>query len=238
MSDEGVPGVSILLRGDFKDIVLTDTEAIVGSGVLNAVLLNRIKKAKYSGLGALAGVPGTIGGAIRMNAGTYLGEIGDRINWVEWMDETGELHRDESLQFSYRKVKLPWTATICRVSLRLDTHGWETEYTSITKHLKRRKQTQPLNLPSCGSVFKNPDGDYAGRLIEQVGLKGTAIGGAQISEKHANFIVNIDSATAMDVYQLIARARRTVYQETGIILEPEVRPEGCWENGLWPIALS
>jgi len=238
MSDKGVDGTAISLVGEFKSSEISDSEVIVGSGVLNTVLLNRLKKCEKSGLGSLAGVPGTIGGAIRMNAGTYLGEIGEQVNWVEWLDESGEVHRSTDLQFKYRKVNLPWTSIITKVSLKINSAGWQEEYLSIRSHLKRRKETQPLNLPSCGSVFKNPTGDYAGRLIDSVSLKGTRIGGAEISAKHANFIVNVEDATAMDVYHLIALARRRVYSETGQILEPEVRPEGDWDVNLWPIELT
>ena len=240
MADQGFSGVAIQLKGDFEQIKEDGDLWIVGAGVRNAVLLNRLKKAGRTGLGALAGVPGLVGGAIRMNAGTYLGDIGDRVEWVEWYDGVGNLYRTtkDELNFQYRRVDLPWSATILNVALQTTTENWKEETESIQKHLERRKQTQPLNLPSCGSVFKNPEGDYAGRLIESLGLKGHRIGGAEISPKHANFIVNVDSASAMDVYALIKLARQRVYRETGFVLEPEVRPEGDWDAGLWPIVLG
>ena len=227
------------MKGEFNQIQDQGDRWIIGAGVRNVVLLSRLKKSGRTGLGALAGVPGFLGGAIRMNAGTYLGEIGEQVEWVEWIDQNGEQQHwtADQLVFRYRRVNLPWSAIITRVCLRTTTENWQEETESIQKHLLRRKQTQPLNLPSCGSVFKNPEGDYSGRLIESLGLKGHRIGGAEISPKHANFIVNIDNASAMDVYQLIQLARQRVYQETGFILEPEVRPEGDWETGLWPIEL-
>ena len=240
MADQGFSGAALQLKGEFEQIIEEGERWIVGAGVRNVVLLSRLKKAGRAGLGSLAGVPGLVGGAIRMNAGTYLGEIGERVQWVEWMDDAGNFHHTPGaeLNFQYRRVDLPWSATILRVCLQTTTENWEEETVSIQEHLLRRKQTQPLNLPSCGSVFKNPEGDYAGRLIEAVGLKGHRIGGAQISPKHANFIVNIDAASAMDVYELIRLARQKVHQETGFVLEPEVRPEGDWEAGLWPIDLD
>lgn len=240
MADQGFSSVAIQLKGELASIEEQGDRWIVGAGVRNVVLLNRLKKAERTGLGSLAGVPGLLGGAIRMNAGTYLGEVGERVEWVEWIDQAGEIQHwgREQLDFQYRRVNLPWTAIITRVCVRTTTENWKEETESIQKHLLRRKQTQPLNLPSCGSVFKNPEGDYAGRLIESLGLKGHRIGGAEISEKHANFIVNIDQASAMDVYQLIRLARQKVYQETGFVLEPEVRPEGDWDENLWPISLD
>ena len=108
------------------------------------------------------------------------------------------------------------------------------ETQNIQHHLQRRKETQPLHLPSCGSVFTNPKGDYAGRLIEQAGLKGRIIGGAQISEKHANFIVNLGGASARDVYDLIALCRSEVYEQFSVILHPEVQLIGDWEGTQWP----
>ena len=239
LSDEGFEGIAIKLVGDFKQLEWTENGLLVGAGIANSKVLRSLKKVHRAGLGALAGVPGTIGGAIRMNAGTYLGEIGDVVDWVEWMDD-GKIHRSSAaeLQFRYRRVGLPWSAIILRTHLLTHTNGVDEELESIQHHLNRRKETQPLHLPSCGSVFKNPEGDYAGRLIEAVGLKGHQIGDAQISSKHANFIVNLNAATAQDVASLIRLARETVYAETGIALEPEVRREGQWAEDVWAIAIE
>ncbi len=239
LSDEGFEGIAIKLVGDFKQLEWTENGLLVGAGIANSKVLRSLKRQRRAGLGSLAGVPGTIGGAIRMNAGTYLGEIGDVVDWVEWMDD-GKIHRSsaDELQFRYRRVGLPWSAIILRTHLLTHTNGVDEELESIQHHLNRRKETQPLHLPSCGSVFKNPEGDYAGRLIESVGLKGHQIGDAQISSKHANFIVNLNAATAQDVASLIRLARETVYAETGIALEPEVRREGQWADDVWAIAIE
>ena len=239
LSDEGFEGIAIKLVGDFKQLEWTENGLLVGAGIANSRVLRSLKKMRRAGLGSLAGVPGTIGGAIRMNAGTYLGEIGDVVDWVEWMDD-GKIHRSsaDELQFRYRRVGLPWSAIILRTHLLTHTNEVDEELESIHHHLNRRKDTQPLHLPSCGSVFKNPEGDYAGRLIESVGLKGHQIGEAQISAKHANFIVNLGAASAQDVASLIRLARETVYAKTGIALEPEVRREGQWAEDVWALAIE
>jgi UDP-N-acetylmuramate dehydrogenase len=238
MSDEGLDGIGIVLEGDFGSTTFDSDGVILGAGVKNVRALSMCKRHGRGGLGSLAGVPGTIGGAIRMNAGTYLGEIGDVVDWVEWFnpaDNTVHRNTASELHFTYRKIGLPWGAMVLRVRLVTHENDVPAEQESIKAHLARRKATQPLHLPSCGSVFKNPTGDYAGRLIEQVGLKGTQIGQAQISEKHANFIVNLGGASAMDVAKLIQLARQRVFDETGIELEPEVRREGRWDENVWAI---
>ncbi|MEC7984394.1 MAG: hypothetical protein VX278_04470, partial [Myxococcota bacterium] len=170
-----------------------------------------------------------------MNAGSILGEICDAVVYVEWMDSHGKSHRFQRDQcgFSYRKAEnIPWGAMITRVCFHIHRHEFEAEQTRVQSLLKRRKQTQPLHLPSCGSVFKNPEGDYAGRLIEATSLKGYRIGGAEISSKHANFIVNVEKATAMDVYRLIRLAQERVWEQFNIRLETEVRLMGNWPNKL------
>ena len=238
MSDDGLEGIGIILAGDFESIDFDDGGVTIGAGVKNVRALSQCKRQERGGLGSLAGAPGTIGGAIRMNAGTYLGEIGDVVDWVEWFNPYDAVlyrYTAEELNFTYRKVGLPWGAMVLRVRLLTHTNDVPEEQASIKAHLARRKVTQPLHLPSCGSVFKNPNGDYAGRLIEVAGLKGTQIGNAQISDKHANFIVNLGEARAMDVAKLIKLARQTVYNSTGVELEPEVRREGRWADDIWSI---
>ena len=240
MSDQGSSSPCIRLGGFFKEIEVTDRGLRCGAGLKNAIFLNRLKKLELGGFGCLSGVPGTLGGAIRMNAGTSLGEIGERVIEVEWLDAQGEIQvstKDE-LMFSYRKTQgLPEKAIVTSILFEAFSRSdpqIEDEPQNIQRHLQRRKETQPLHLPSCGSVFTNPKGDYAGRLIEQAGLKGRIIGGAQISEKHANFIVNLGGASARDVYDLIALCRSEVYEQFSVILHPEVRLVGDWEGSKWP----
>lgn len=243
VADAGIRGVVVKLAGDFRQSSLhaevPQPFVHASAGLYNTVLLKRLDDRDVSGLGCLAGVPGTIGGAVRMNAGTHLGEVGDRVIDVEVMlpDGTVEVLTPADIGFAYRRATLPPKAIVVSARLRVhtDPERVATDRAAARHHLDRRKATQPLDQPSCGSTFKNPPGDAAGRLIDACGLKGRRVGGAQISDKHANFIVNTGGATAADVYQLITLARRTVYAETGTVLEPEVHAVGDWPDGSWPL---
>jgi UDP-N-acetylmuramate dehydrogenase len=234
VSDAGLRGVGIRLAGELREARFGEDalgpRVEAGGGLLNAVLLRRVEQAGLGGLAALAGVPGTVGGAIRLNAGTALGEIGAAVLSVDVVLPGGQSRtlQAEDLCFRYRHATLPEGAVVVAAALRLRAEGVEEERAAIAHHLQRRKATQPLELPSCGSVFKNPPGDHAGRLIEAAGLKGARRGDAQISEKHANFIVNLGHATAADVLALIRLARDTVREQTGVVLEPEVHVLGDW----------
>ncbi len=241
VADEGVSGLSIKLTGALAKCqsIGPDGVVVVGGGMKNTKLLNTLKREGLGGLGSLAGVPGTIGGAIRMNAGGSLGEICERVLRIECVDVDGCIKTMDAkdLGFAYRHCHgLPWGAIVTRVWLGLGADGFEAEQQSIAAYMERRKATQPLMQPSCGSTFTNPANDYAGRLIESVGLKGHRIGGAEFSTKHANFIINVDNALSMDVYQLMVLARKRVFDESGIILEPEVKPMGDWPEGMWPLS--
>jgi len=175
-----------------------------------------------------------------MNAGTSLGWIGDLTTRIELISADGSLLQlpAADLDFRYRRATLPPGAIVTRAWLRAETTDIGARKAEVIDHLRRRKATQPLSQPSCGSVFKNPPGDHAGRLIEYVGLKGAKFGGAQISDKHANFIVNLGGAKARDIYRLIRLARDKVADETGILLETEVHPAGDWPAQWWPLPLS
>jgi UDP-N-acetylmuramate dehydrogenase len=242
VADEGIRGITIRLVGDFLEsrVNLEDGTARVtaGGGLLNAVLIRRLNKAGVVGLACLAGVPGTVGGAVRMNAGTSLGQIADKeLHAVELCLADGSIQTRmrESIDFSYRWADLPEGSVVTRAWFCMSQAGDEQTQKAIALHLSRRMATQPLDQPSCGSVFKNPSGDHAGRLIEAAGIKGLTRGGAQISSKHANFIVNTGNASAQDVYVLILRARKEVWTQFGVLLEPEVHPEGDWPEGAWPL---
>ena len=232
VSDAGVRGITVVLGGAFRSSVVSNGLVEAGAGLPNTVLLQRLQKAELGGLAPLAGVPGTIGGAIRMNAGTRLGEISERVHSVELLLADGRIERVDaaSLHFSYRTARLPADAIVTRAWFRVSDQGVDAERAAIAEHLAYRKATQPLELPSCGSVFKNPPGDSAGRLVEAAGLKGTVAGGAQISEMHANFIVNRGDASAADVVSLVRLARDTVKERFGVALEPEVHTAGDWPS--------
>ena len=239
VADAGIRGLTVRLLGELREARIEGAEAWVGAGLLNTVLLSRLARAGRGGLGCLAGVPGTVGGAVRMNAGTALGEIGPRVREVELALPGGGRARlpGEALSFGYRSASLPEGAVVLRVRLSLldEAEAVRAEQESMRRHLEHRKATQPLDLPSCGSVFRNPPGQAAGRLIESVGLKGERRGEACISDKHANFIVNLGGARAMDVHELVLLARDRVWQETGHRLQPEVHAVRDWPQGRWPL---
>lgn len=235
--DAGLAGTTVRLAGSFRDLTVLNDSGVgvsirVGAGLLNTVLLSRLDKLGLGGLGCLAGVPGTMGGAVAMNAGTALGELAEVLESIEGPD--GEVLTRAELPMRYRDGGLPAGLLVTTATLHASRSSLDFERISVATHLARRKATQPLELPSCGSVFRNPPGDHAGRLIESVGLRGLRHGGAQISPKHANFIVNVDHAMSLDVMRCIRQAWDTVLRETGIRLTPEVHVLGHWPAELWP----
>jgi len=174
-----------------------------------------------------AGIPGTVGGALAMNAGAHGGETWDRVESVRTIDRSGEIHERAPGEYTvgYRSVTGPKNEWFIEATLRFETDVTPSAE-DMKSMLERRKRTQPLGLPSCGSVFRNPPGDHAARLIEAAGLKGFSIGGAEVSRKHANFIINSDNATASDVEELIGHVRQAVFEEHGVELIHEVRIVG------------
>ncbi|MDH4125236.1 MAG: UDP-N-acetylmuramate dehydrogenase [Gammaproteobacteria bacterium] len=174
-----------------------------------------------------AGIPGTVGGALAMNAGAHGGETWERVESVRTIDRSGEIHQRSPAEYSiaYRSVTGPRNEWFIEANFRFDPDVTASKEVLNTL-LERRKATQPLGLPSCGSVFRNPPGDHAARLIETAGLKGYRIGGAEVSVKHANFIINRDRASATDVEELIEHVRHTVIEKHGIELQHEVHIVG------------
>lgn len=240
--DEGLPGTTVQLAGELATIreIHSDPDSVelrVGAGAANAVLLNR-HLGVLRGLGPLAGVPGTMGGAIAMNAGTSLGEIGAVVARVEGLDADGVLRTIErgDLPMAYRHGGLPPGFVVTAAVLRLSRTGAADEKETVAVHLARRAATQPLDLPSCGSVFRNPPGDSAGRLIEAAGLKGWRCGDAQISPKHANFIVNLGNAKATDVIACIRTSMSEVHSRFNVLLSTEVQIVGRLAEIQWPAA--
>ena len=179
-----------------------------------------------------AGIPGTVGGALAMNAGAFGGETWQQVVGVTTMDRAGVLREraPADFQVGYRCVAGPAGEWFISATLRFDARP-DTSLADIKSLVARRKETQPIGQPSCGSVFRNPAGDHAARLIEAAGLKGFAVGGAVVSEKHANFIINRDHASATDIEQLIAHVRATVAAQHGVQLELEVRIVGAPPDG-------
>lgn len=225
--DGGIRGTVINTKGRLKEMKrLVDGSVYVEAGVPCAHVARFCGEQGLCGAEFLAGIPGTMGGALKMNAGAFGGETWEIVESVEMLSATGELSERSkaSFQISYRSVKgfdanKEWFISAV---LRLPNGDTEASQQKIKELLDRRGKTQPTNQPSCGSVFKNPPGDHAARLIEQSGLKGYAIGGACVSEKHANFIVNTGKAKAADIEALIAHVRQTVNNNYGISLQTEV----------------
>jgi UDP-N-acetylmuramate dehydrogenase len=200
------------------------------SGVSHSQITNFCVERGLCGLEFACGIPGSVGGWVAMNAGIPAREVKDAVVEIEVMSPTGtsvrHLRRDE-LRFSYRALRgLAAGSVILSALFAVEISTPARLRAEVDRLLALRSGVQPLNLPSCGSVFKNPPGDYAGRLIEIVGLKGRRIGGAQISPLHANFITNLGSASAGDVLALIEEAQKKVFDATGIRLVPEVRIVG------------
>ena len=225
-ADEGFSGVVIDVSALDAEIAVEDTVLTAGAGVRLAALCKAALKHGLSGLEFAYGIPGTVGGAVYMNAGAYGGEmkqVVERVHFLE-ADGTPGVMSGEDLAFGYRKSAFMGTKRIITsAELRLES-GAEAEITAkMEDFMRRRREKQPLELPSAGSVFKRPEGYFAGTLIEQCGLKGFAVGGACVSEKHAGFIVNKGGATCADVEALIRAIQDTVFQATGVELEPEIR---------------
>lgn len=224
--DEGVKGVVIKLGGEFRQSRWDGCEVTVGAAEAPARLARQAAGRKLTGLEFAVAIPGSMGGALVMNAGTKLGEIADVLVEATLMDRDGDIavHPPEDMGLHYRTSNLQqggWVVLNMRLRLR---EGDEAEiYQKMARHVEERRRTQPLAYPSAGSVFKNPPGDYAGRLIEAAGLKGERCGGAEISCTHANFIVNVGGATAKDVLTLAARAKQAVREQFGIVLQEEIR---------------
>jgi UDP-N-acetylmuramate dehydrogenase len=227
VSDDGFRGVMIHLSGDLSLIERSNqdkTMLFAGGGVPLVHLLHFCQKEGIGGLEFLAGIPGTVGGAIVTNAGAWGREMAGVVEEIELVSTEGNLiHEDRSgLDFSYRRLSLPPGSVIVRAGLRVREENPVKISSMVSFYLNEKKATQPVECPSAGSVFKNPPNDYAGRLIESAGLKGTRVGGAMISEKHANFIVNAGGAKAADILTLMALAKKRVLEKTGIDLELEI----------------
>ena len=226
VSDDGIRGVVIRLDGDFRKItLLDDTTIFCGAGATLAYLCKFALNCGLSGLEFAWGIPGTVGGAVFMNAGAYDGEMKDVVHSVSHISPSGEIGRTEkeNLNFGYRtSVYRSNNMIITGVTLKLKKGNPDEIRAKMDNYMLRRSTKQPLEYPSAGSVFKRPEGNFAGALIEQCGLKGKTCGGAQVSEKHAGFIINKSNATAKDVRDLIGEIQKTVSDKTGYSLECEL----------------
>jgi len=226
--DGGLSGAVISTHGVIDNIArLGDSIVYAESGVACAKLARSCSRWGLGPADFFAGIPGTVGGALAMNAGAFGGETWERVNAVDVINRSGALrrrHRDE-YQVGYRSVAGPANEWFIGAEFGFD-QGVPAGRDAIRELLARRKATQPIGVPSCGSVFRNPPDDHAAKLIEAAGLKGFHIGGAYVSDKHANFIINEGQATAADIEALIAHVMETVEKKHGVKLIPEVRVLG------------
>ncbi len=234
VKDQGIRRLVIRLLGDFKKIELRDRSIFAGAGVGLPQLLKVSAEHNLGGMEFLAGIPGTVGGALVMNAGNPKEGIGKLVDSVEIMKSNGKIQilKKKDLHFSYRKSVFPKNSILLSCRLRLKKSKKETIIKVIRENSKERWEKQPRGY-SAGSIFKNPPGDYAGgcgttagRLIEKAGLKGLRYGDAYISEKHANFILNRGKAKAKDILYLINKIKKRVKNKFGIDLELEIKIVG------------
>ncbi|WP_166243836.1 UDP-N-acetylmuramate dehydrogenase [Paenibacillus turpanensis] len=229
VSDKGFRGAIIKLGGGMEGLRFEGTDVIAGGSYSFIKLSVMAGKEGLTGLEWAGGIPGTVGGAVYMNAGALGSDVSRILKSAEVLLETGELVRYEAqdFEFAYRHSVLHGKKGIVTEATFGLAYGDRREIAAAMAAYKdRRLRTQPLQLPSAGSVFRNPEGNYAAKLIEEAGLKGTSIGGAEISTQHANFIVNHGHATAEDVLSLIRLIQRTVYEKFGVQLHPEVLEVG------------
>lgn len=226
VSDDGFRGAIINIENALADIRMENGLVIAEAGSRLTKFVDFCIQNELAGVEMLAGIPGTLGGAVVMNAGAYKGEIADYLIDVEVIRDSKVHHmKKDDGQFSYRHSGFSGDV-ILEASFQLP-HGDKEHLASKRRELiLHRNETQPLELPNLGSMFKNPQNTFAAKLIEQAGLKGKRVGEAEVSHKHANFIVNLGAAKAIDVMKLIDLIRRTVYQNSGIMLELEVKLVG------------
>ena len=222
--DEGFDGV-IIKSSLLKNMEINGTTAVVGAGVLMTVFSKALQEKGLSGMECMYGIPGNVGGGLFMNAGAYGGEISRCLSQIEYVDEYGNIKTisKEDCGYSYRHsvfMSNKWFITSAVFTLK---EGDKTEMLSFMEDIMhKRRDKQPLDKPSAGSSFKRPRGYFAAALIDECGLKGLTVGGAQVSEKHAGFIVSTGDATCRDIVRLADKVRQIVYEKKGVVLEKEM----------------
>ncbi|MGD8567742.1 MAG: UDP-N-acetylmuramate dehydrogenase [Gammaproteobacteria bacterium] len=227
--DAGIRGAVVATSGVLKGLSNINEQTVrAEAGVACAKVARYCARQSLQGAEFLAGIPGTMGGALAMNAGAFGGETWSIVSAVQTLSRDGTLQRrlPDEFEVAYRSVKGAEGEWFVAAELTLQSGDSEQSLAKIREFLNKRGDTQPIQQPNAGSVFKNPPGDYSARLIEASGLKGYCIGGACVSDKHANFIVNTGTATAADIEQLIEHVARTVEQQQGVTLQREVRIVG------------
>jgi len=231
VGDNGIRGIVLVLAGTFRETMFSGLQVRVGAAVRLSVLSRECASRGLTGLEFASGIPGTVGGAVFQNAGAYDGQISDVTEsvCVFWPDEKRAVWLScAEMRFGYRySVLQERQGAVLYLNARLGLGDPEASLRKIEEYNARRRKSQPLSYPSAGSVFKNPPGLSAGRLIEEAGLKGFSIGGATISPVHANFIVNTGNATAKDIRMLVEHVKNTVWETHGVRLQEEIRFVGA-----------
>lgn len=227
VADAGVPGVVVHIGEALGAVRVAGTRMEAGAGVPLSVLAQRAREHSLTGLEFAHGIPGSLGGAVVMNAGAYDGEMKDVVVSVRYLDGEGTLRETEDMGFAYRRSRFSdGQSVVLSAVLQLREGDGEAVAARMRELGERRRSKQPLDRPSAGSTFKRPARGYAAALIEGAGLKGLSVGGAQVSEKHAGFVINTGNASCADVLALMELVRARVYEKYGVELEPEVRIVG------------
>ena len=229
VSDEGYHGVILSVYKNFQGIEVERNRIRAKAGSMLVSISQAAREAGLSGMEFASGIPGTLGGGVRMNAGAYGGEMKDVLTSVRVMTEEGEIMElpAEELGLGYRTSIIPEKRYIVLGAVISLTEGKKEEIKAQMDDLRQKRVSkQPLEYPSAGSTFKRPEGYFAGKLIQDSGLKGFTVGGAQVSEKHSGFVINKGNATAADVMELIRQVTAKVKEDTGVTMEPEVKQIG------------
>ncbi len=231
VSDNGIRGLVIHIGKNMSGVRAEGERIYAEAGALMSAAAAACLENGLTGFEPMSGIPGTIGGGVFMNAGAYGGEMSQVIETVTYLDKTGEIITEEceKLGLGYRKSKFQNGGyVILSCVLKLKSGDKNEIKAAMADYRARRNAKQPVTMPSAGSAFKRPEGYFAGKLIQDAGLRGFRIGGAQISELHSGFIVNTGGAAAVDVDALIRHTQKTVYDKFGVALEPEIRRVGDW----------
>lgn len=229
VGDKGIRGLVLSLGKEAEEIVIQENRMVIGAGTLLSKAAAEAAKNGLSGLEFAAGIPGTLGGAIVMNAGAYGGEMKDVTVSAKVLTPAGEVIElsNAELDLSYRHSCIPKKEYIVLEAVLELVPGDEMQIREVMADFKKRRiEKQPLEFPSAGSTFKRPEGYFAGKLIQDADLRGYSVGGAQVSEKHCGFVINKGDATAADVYNLIEDVKRIVYEKFQVEMEPEVKMIG------------
>ncbi len=223
--DQGYDGVIIQIYSNMNSIKIEDDVIYAEAGALLSKVASFARDNELTGMEFAAGIPGTLGGAVVMNAGAYGGEMKDIIEYVDVLEEdlTVKRYLCDEMEFGYRHSIVEGSKVVLGVAIKLAKGDVESINKKMAELKEARVSKQPLEYPSAGSTFKRPEGYFAGKLIEDSGLKGHSVGGAMVSTKHSGFVINYDNATSSDVLTLISDVQNVVYDKYGVKLEPEVR---------------